>query len=402
MIRALLRIEQHPGEIHLLITDVIMPGMNGHELVQQLMKIRPHLKHLYISGCEGMRGLWSLGQTGHRSCHNAHDNAHANVYSARELWCLHERQRYLQSSKKGWTVNNNRVLLIGWDGADWKVIHRLMDAGKMPNLNRMVNEGVLGDLATLYPPYSPMLWTSIATGKHAFKHGVLGFTEVAPGGGARAVSSYSRHTKALWNIMTGEGAASVTIGWWPSHPVEPVRGVMVSNHFQRVPRGAKDAWQIPPQSVHPASLESHLKPLRWHPTDLRAEHLLNFVPLAAEVNQKQDHRLATLAKLISECSTVYGVAEATLRQVPWQFAGVYFDSIDHFSHGFMQYRPPRLPQVTDADERIYGGVVDAAYCYHDLLLGRLLRNRLRPALLAPFERLAGLRFWCSTIAAGGR
>ncbi len=36
-------------------------------------------------------------------------------------------------------MNENRVLLIGWDGADRKVINRLMDAGWMPNLNRMVN-----------------------------------------------------------------------------------------------------------------------------------------------------------------------------------------------------------------------------------------------------------------------
>ena len=71
----------------------------------------------------------------------------------------------------------NRVLLIGWDAADWKVIRPLLEAGQMPNLARLMAEGVHGNLATIYPALSPMLWTSIATGKRAYKHGIHGFTE---------------------------------------------------------------------------------------------------------------------------------------------------------------------------------------------------------------------------------
>ena len=73
-----------------------------------------------------------------------------------------------------------KVLLIGWDAADWKVINPLLDAGKMPNLARLVEQGVIGNLATLQPVLSPMLWTSIATGKRAYKHGIHGFSEPDP------------------------------------------------------------------------------------------------------------------------------------------------------------------------------------------------------------------------------
>ena len=115
-----------------------------------------------------------------------------------------------------------KVLLIGWDAADWQVINPLLDAGQMPFLEMIVNQGVIGNLATLEPALSPMLWTSIATGKRADQHGVLGFIEPDPTGkGVRPVTSISRNSKALWNILTQRGLRSNVVGWWPSHPAEP-------------------------------------------------------------------------------------------------------------------------------------------------------------------------------------
>lgn len=61
---------------------------------------------------------------------------------------------------------SKRVLLVGWDGADWKLIDPLLERGQMPNLEKLINAGVMGNIASLIPMLSPILWTSIATGKH--------------------------------------------------------------------------------------------------------------------------------------------------------------------------------------------------------------------------------------------
>ena len=47
---AIRRTEAHPGEIHLLLTDVVMPEMNGRDLAKNLLSFYPNLKRLFMSG----------------------------------------------------------------------------------------------------------------------------------------------------------------------------------------------------------------------------------------------------------------------------------------------------------------------------------------------------------------
>ncbi len=266
-----------------------------------------------------------------------------------------------------------KILLIGWDAADWKVITPLLDAGKMPNLETLVNNGVMGNLATLSPMLSPMLWTSIATGKRPFKHGILGFAEPDPqSGGIRPVTNLSRTTKAIWNILNQNGKRCNVVGWWPSHPVEPINGVMVSNHYQRAVGALNKPWPMRPGTVHPERLIPHLADIRIHPHELDGEQLLPFVPEAARINQKQDKHLISLAKIIAECSTIHAAATGIIQLEPWDFMAVYYDAIDHFCHGFMRFHPPKQEWIKQEHFDLYKNVVEVSYRFHDMMLGALL------------------------------
>ena len=269
--------------------------------------------------------------------------------------------------------SRRKVLLVGWDAADWKVIHPLVDAGKMPTVARLIERGTMASLATLHPVLSPMLWTSIATGKRPFKHGVLGFSEPTPdGAGIRPVTNLSRKTKAIWNILSQCSLSSNVVGWWPSHPAEPIRGVMVSNHFQQAVGPPEEPWPVPTGAVHPPELTEALAKLRVNPNELLADHILPFVPRAAEIDQSQDRRLASCGRILAECTTVNAVATWLMANRPWDFMGVYFDAIDHFCHAFMRYHPPRQEHVDQHDFELYRGVVEAGYRYHDMMLHTLV------------------------------
>jgi predicted AlkP superfamily phosphohydrolase/phosphomutase/tetratricopeptide (TPR) repeat protein len=272
-------------------------------------------------------------------------------------------------------AGKRRVLLVGWDAADWKVISPLVDMGLMPHVGRLVETGVMGNLATLQPALSPMLWTSIATGKRPYKHGIHGFSEPDPQSGTvRPITNLSRKTKAVWNILNQTGHTSLVVGWWPSSPAEPIRGAMVSNHFQQAVAPLDAPWPLRAGTVHPPEFAEALAHQRLHPHELDGDLLQMFVPRAPEIDQEKDKRLGTLAKTIAECTGIHWAAMHLLEKVPdWDFAAVYYDAIDHFSHAFMQYHPPRLDWVKEHDFELYKDVIKGAYCYHDLMLGRLLQ-----------------------------
>ena len=268
-----------------------------------------------------------------------------------------------------------KLLLVGWDAADWKVINPLIDQGLMPNLQSLVNGGVMANLRTLHPVLSPILWTSIATGKRPFKHGILGFIEPTPDGlHVRPVTNLSRKTKAIWNILNQNGFKTNVVGWWPSHPAEAIDGVMVSDLMNKVPSKyvAANKWPMSEATVYPSRLYQEIKSLRMHPGEMTPEILLNFIPLAAKVDQKKDPRLQTCIKIICELTSVHAAATHIMETEPWDFMAVYYDAIDHFSHGFMKYHPPQLKGVSNEEFEIYRHVITSAYIFHDMMLERLL------------------------------
>ena len=107
-----------------------------------------------------------------------------------------------------------RVLVVGLDGANWRVLDPLIDAGHLPNIGRLVREGARADLdcvpaEPVSPCFCPPVWTTIATGKTTAEHGIVGIQTPA----------FKRRARAIWRYAAGEGVSVTTVSWrgtWPS------------------------------------------------------------------------------------------------------------------------------------------------------------------------------------------
>lgn len=68
-----------------------------------------------------------------------------------------------------------RAVLIGLDGLDPKLVRQFMDEGRLPNMQKLANAGMMSELDTTYPAMSPVAWSTFATGVQPAKHGIYDF-----------------------------------------------------------------------------------------------------------------------------------------------------------------------------------------------------------------------------------
>jgi len=264
-----------------------------------------------------------------------------------------------------------RVLLIGWDGADWGLIDPLLAAGRMPNLASLIESGVRGTLAAPRPLLTPMLWTTIATGKPPHAHGVVGHNQ--PWVNRRGVSPVTasiRTCAAIWDIVENSNA----IAWPVSHPVaHHGGGVIVSDRY-----AMRSAYLLPmtepevARSVHPPVMRAALDGLCRRPQDMEVAALRQLIPRVGETDPA-DRRPATAAGVIAETMTIHGITRHVLEQIaPSRLTAVCFPGLERLSRIFMELHPPRLPFVDERDFALFRDVMTAAYELHDRVLGSLI------------------------------
>jgi predicted AlkP superfamily phosphohydrolase/phosphomutase len=125
------------------------------------------------------------------------------------------------------TASRPPLIVVGIDGGEWKVIRRLWDQGKLPNLKSIADRGVATTLHTAYNS-SPVIWTTVATGVKPAVHGITDFVVATPQGDV-PISSVVRKVPALWNMLSRTGRRVAVLGWWGSWPAEEVNGVVLSD-----------------------------------------------------------------------------------------------------------------------------------------------------------------------------
>jgi len=259
------------------------------------------------------------------------------------------------------------VFLIGLDGATWDVADPLIRQGRMPNLRKCLAHGARAVLRSSDWTYSPLIWTSIATGKKVAKHGIRDFYV-----GQRRYTSSDRRCAALWNMLTRQGRTVCSVGYMMTWPVERVAGVMVSDqYFSRL---------ISDQLVYPPDLSLSTprhKQGRRRALLRLARRLTPFVADPGWEKLPKDspaylenlifwHRLSYALK---HDEGFTDIAEELLAKRAYDLFLIHLWGIDLVSHGFWKYQAG----ARAAPKHPFSRIVPRYYAYIDSLLGRLLR-----------------------------
>src|SRR5262249_16882285 len=148
--------------------------------------------------------------------------------------------------------------------------------------------------------------------------------------GIRPVASTSRKCKAIWNILSQAGFRCNVVGWFASHPAEPINGVCVSNQFYQPPLGPMESWPITPQSVYPEALAQTLAQFRVDPLEITGAHLQPLIPRGADIDQTavpERQRLNALRKHMAECASVHAIGTWLMENEAWDFMALYYNAL---------------------------------------------------------------------------
>ncbi|HVY54780.1 MAG TPA: alkaline phosphatase family protein [Thermodesulfobacteriota bacterium] len=80
----------------------------------------------------------------------------------------------------GSVSKDKKMIIIGFDGMDPKILKNMMAEGKLPNFKKLSEEGGFRELATSVPPQSPVAWSNFITGMNPGGHGIFDFIHRDP------------------------------------------------------------------------------------------------------------------------------------------------------------------------------------------------------------------------------
>jgi predicted AlkP superfamily phosphohydrolase/phosphomutase len=136
-----------------------------------------------------------------------------------------------------------KVIVIGLDGLEPKIAKALLDAGELPNLAQLRQQGGFSIVRTTYPPQTPVAWSTFQTGTNPGGHGIYDFLRRDPETYLPALSltRYEQKNRFLppqvvnlrrgipmWQLLTEAGVHSTILRCPCTYPPDKIQGQMLS------------------------------------------------------------------------------------------------------------------------------------------------------------------------------
>ena len=247
----------------------------------------------------------------------------------------------------------DRVLIIGWDGADWKVLQPMLDAGELPNLAALIERGAHGDCLSSVPSHSWCAWPSFMTGLNPAGHGVFDILEHKPGATRRLPVTYrSIKARTIFDDFTAADKTSLAINIPLTFPAPAIKGKVIGGGVLPAARSY----------THPVELQEELDKnapfpvngMSWTTFRNRPEAFLNE---AAEITAKRQKSF-----------------EYLLDTTDWDFGVLVYVSTDRIQHCLMDYISPDHPKYADLKDTPVAKQTRAVYQQLDAGLAELLKR----------------------------
>jgi predicted AlkP superfamily phosphohydrolase/phosphomutase len=242
-----------------------------------------------------------------------------------------------------------RVLIIGIDGATFDLIQPWTEAGDLPNLARLMVEGVYGPLESTLPPVTSPAWPTFATGMNPGKHGVFDF--IRPTGGRfELVNATSIHAPTLWQILSAAGHTVGVMNVPVTYPPIPVNGYIIAGLL--APVGGT--------LTYPADLLDRyagwMKPYR----------------LVPRVQYKEGNEAEFAADLLDLVERRGEYALQLMADYPYDFLMFHFQAPDIMQHAFWKFVDPTHPRYDPQAATRFGPALKQLYQRIDGFIGQIL------------------------------
>src|SRR5881628_2247503 len=122
----------------------------------------------------------------------------------------------------------SRVLLVGWDGADWRILDPLLEQGLLPNLAALIDRGGRATLTSTIPTHSWAAWPSFLTGVDPDGHGVYDILEGRGGTRQFPVTYRSIKERTFLDDLSDAGVESLVVNVPLTFPPPAIKGKLVA------------------------------------------------------------------------------------------------------------------------------------------------------------------------------
>ncbi len=251
----------------------------------------------------------------------------------------------------------SRVILIAWDGADWRILDPLLEQGALPNLQALLDKGQREVLRSTVPTHSWSAWPSFLTGVDPDDHGVYDILETKPGTHKQyPVTSKSIKARTFLDDLTAAGKNQLLLDVPLTFPAPDITGNLLAGGV--LPKGRTFTHPADlPETLAEQDLEWPINGMSWTTYRNRPDAYL-------------DEAFEVTAKRIA-------VSEYLMDNSDWDLMASVWVSIDRTQHALSNYIAPDHPDYAKNKDTRIGKKVADIFRQTDDAIGRFV-SRARP------------------------